>query len=456
MKLFLDTMVFLHYRSIDEIDLFKLFESSDLTVVIPRITLRELDRHKVSVHSRRIQGRARMALKKIERWSNGGQVRKGISATFFPKLPTFDYSLYGLNPEWSDDILIGTILQYKLENPDEQVVLVTQDTGARMTASHLGIRVFALPDEFQLAVEPDPLEEENRELSRQIEKLRKGIPRIVVAFAEDQDAKSHAVFTVSPPPPSVEGQISRKIQELRLKFPKHKRPNEDSVPQEDSSALYPSTSSLLRLHEGVFGTFNRIPPEEYQRYNNEIDNYVVAYEEFLRSSWEYRAACLRTICFQIELRNEGFAPAEDVDAQFHFPDGFTLTTEDERPAPPGEPATPRKPRTRSEEMADRVRLVERGIPHTLLDSMFTPPSAFSLRRTNSYEIRDHFSRIKHGDTVALPRLHLTFDSFESAKSFTCRYVVRPANLPEPLQGELSFVIKQAPAPPASSNKEQIQ
>ena len=71
MKLFLDSMLYLHYRAVEEIDLCAQFRTDTLTVVIPRIVLRELDKHKTTHPSSKVRERARRILKKIEQWTTG-------------------------------------------------------------------------------------------------------------------------------------------------------------------------------------------------------------------------------------------------------------------------------------------------------------------------------------------------------------------------------------------------
>ena len=66
----------------------------------------------------------------------------------------------------------------------------------------------------------------------------------------------------------------------------------------------------------------------------------------------------------------------------------------------------------------------------------------SIKRTESYDVEYHIQKIKHGDRVVLPKMILTFDSYESACSFNCQYTIRPANLPEAIVGELHFVIEK--------------
>ena len=108
LKIFVDANVYLHYRSIEEIDLPAILGAENVTVVIPRITLKELDKENSTHPSRKIRDRAHRALKKIEEWTSGkGEVRCGVLAEFYPKIPTLDYEGYGLSSVWNDDVLLA-------------------------------------------------------------------------------------------------------------------------------------------------------------------------------------------------------------------------------------------------------------------------------------------------------------------------------------------------------------
>ena len=67
-KIFIDTMIFLHYKAIDGIDLCCLLNVDELVIVIPRITLRELDKHKNIHASKKVRDRAKRIVSKLENW----------------------------------------------------------------------------------------------------------------------------------------------------------------------------------------------------------------------------------------------------------------------------------------------------------------------------------------------------------------------------------------------------
>jgi hypothetical protein len=448
MKVFFDTMIYLHYRSIDELDLVAVLGPPPHTILVPRITLRELDKHKNTHSSSRLRERARKTLKKIERWAAGEEIRPGVFMDFLAAMPTVDYQRLGLNPEWNDDVLIASVLQYQTDHPDDtSVTLVTQDSGPRMTASQLGVQVVELPDDCKLPAEVDPLEAENRELLRTISTLQNALPKLIVSFAGSDEPEHHASFVLPAPPDSMENEIARKIEELKAKLSKHHPPQ--ATPPNPKSP-----GSLLQAQLAGLSYMDPIPSEEYERYNQGTDDYLKSYEHYMRETWEVQAATRRSIRFEIEIRNTGTSPAKDVDVMLHFPDGFRLFSEEDLPSMPKEPRPPRKPRSRMQMMTDSIGL----IPHLDMIRPSLPdlqmPSSFSIERTQSYDVRDHFLRIKHGDKVVLPEMFLTFDAYESACSFSCQYTVRPANLPTPITEDLHFVIEKENANKAMDSDEE--
>jgi hypothetical protein len=429
-------MVYLHYRSLEDLDLPALLSAESVTVVVPRITLRELDKHKNTHQLSRIRDRARRILQKIEKWTAGSTpIRPGVVAEFYPGTPSINYAEHGLNPEWSDDVLIASVLQYKQAHADETVVLITQDSGPTLTASHLNITVLQLPEEYRLAPESDPLEIENQELSKALARLQNALPQLLVCFAGSEDPITFARFAVSPPPVSMEAEIAKTLADLKSKLPKRYPPPAAPVTEPHAlGEIQTLLSNLLSIHP--------IPPDEYERYNREVEAFLVKYENYMRATWAVNAAARCSIQFQIEIRNIGTAPADDVDVELHFPNGFRLFSKDELPDAPEEPRPPRQPRTKTEMMTDSLG----HIPHLYVPRASLPdlklPTSFSIKRTGSYTVTDHFRRIKHGSQGTMPEMVLTFDSYESASSFNCNYMIRPANLPDPVTGQLHFVIEK--------------
>ncbi len=426
MKLFFDTMIYLQYRSIEELDIAKIFGPYPHTILIPRITIRELDKHK-NGESNRLKKRAERVLKQIKRWTSGNTIRPGLTAEYWPTLPQVDFGSLGLNPDWNDDLLIASILQYKSEYPNEIVTLVTQDSGPALTASHLDISVQDFPEEWKLPAEENSLEKENRELIKKIATIENAFPKLVISF-EDTPRLSNKKFKLPPRPPTDRFQIDRIINSIRKKWP------EQSPPKKGNNSQLPHWVTLNSLN-----SIDAIAPGEYERYNRDITRYLNEYEQYLVNLCDSEESEFRKISFQIVIENIGNSPAEDLDIRLHFPNGLRLFEEDDLPPLPEQPQPPTKPRTAIDILmqssrfpTDIYRIISKENSHLKLSSS-------SINGVNNYE--DNFGKIKHGDKIFLPRLVIIFDSFESATSLSCQYSLRPANLPQAIKGDMHFVIE---------------
>lgn len=434
--IFLDTMIFLHYVSIEEIDFLSLLDADKITIVIPRITIRELDKAKNVHNQSRIRERAKKVLHKIEKWMLPAEpIRSGITLLKYESLPSVPFEKYGLNPEWSDDFLLATIMQYKHENPNAEIYLISQDSGPRLTAQHLGIPALELPQEFKLPAIADPIELENIELRKKVSKLQSALPQMIVCFAGSEPPESHAKFMLPAPIKPIDDEIEAALKEIKEKYPKR------YPPAVKGSDTHPNIAAALFALQPLMQT----SPDEYDRYNSDVDEYLTLYDQYMKESWKIKEIRSRTIQFQLEVRNIGTAPADDVDFYFYFPDGFTMVTEEDLLPFPKKPKPPVEPRSQAQiftESIDRLRhFPDISLPRPYLPKI-DQPSTFHLRRTKSYELTDHTQRIKHGDYFLFPELYITFDSFETAASFSCDYTIRPANLPESLQGKLHFIIEK--------------
>ena len=433
-KVFIDTMVFLHYRFIDEIDLPKILDAKSVTIVIPRITLRELDDHKNGHKLPKIRDRAKRIQKSMLDWiENKKPVRQGVSIHNYYKVPSPEYfQKNGLKPDWNDDILIASILQFKEDNSEDEVVLITQDIGPRLTANQFNIPVISLSEKDKLSIEPDPVELENKKLKKELAKIKGALPELVLYFSGSNEEENFKKFVVRPPIESDENQINKIMADLKKKHPKQNPP----LREERRVAFSKEDLSVF-----IDDSYN-IPLEEYDRYNNELDSFFINYENYVREIWEANDRSKRTIRFELEVRNIGSAPADDVDLYIYFPDGFQLFTIENQPKLPKEPSPPQKPRTRKSLLVQNSPVIQNLSNFNRLSDFEMSPF-YKLKRTKSYEFTDYYKRIKHGDSVKLTELILVFDSYETAKSFNCDYTFSVANLPGPIKGRLDFIIERS-------------
>jgi hypothetical protein len=435
--IFLDTMIYLHYKAVEEVDWRNVFGVDEVLVVVPRITIRELDKHKDHHESSKIRNRARKRLQIIEKWAEAETttVRPGVLARVYNKLPTCDFAALHLDRNRADDLLVATIAQYQQDNPTQQVLLITQDTTPRLTARALGLQASGISDEFALRGEIDPVEQENRELRRQLDRMQNAAPKLLFGFAGEE--RPSALMKASlVRPQSKESWISSEMQKVR----------QNHRPRRPSAATLGSFAAAV----SVLGV---IPPEEYDRYNRDLERFFEKYEGYLAKAWSEKLMEGLSIQLCFELLNDGGAPAEEIDFHLHFPDGFTLDQHSEAMfdiAEPPQPPTP--PRTQMQMigeslpsslgysgMYDRAILpdfsrLERQRPPNL-----TPPE---IQRGDSYDVRWELRLLKHKQAIGLHSLVAIFGSYEKAASFGVEYRIQAANVLDPLEGTLHVVVEK--------------
>lgn len=425
---FNDTNIYLHFRPIWEIKWLDLLNCRKVEIILPPITLKDLDKHKSTHSSDRIRKRARSILQELEqRVTRGGLLlREDVELNFLTIVPTIDYFSVGLDPEWPDDYLLATILSFKQEDPSRNVVLVSDDTGIRMKARPLGIEILELPDTYRLLNDPDPLVEENRRLKVQIAKLTSAKPDLNLNFDTGENRK---IFTYPVAPPETEKEraalIAREVEKVR-KEKKHR-----AHPLTGFTPSHPSES-------------------EIRRYNTELEDYLIEHERYLNvvTDWQF----LRTKIFSITLEvvNNGGAPAEDIDVILFFSGDFELYSQDDLPEKPTPPDPPDPPMSAGDMWARRYPHRALYDPTVLSRVADLGPSPYyekpnvtgpEIRFTNNYEVQYHVRRLKHGLVAELDPIYLDFSGSQNIESFHAEYRIIAGNIPEQIEGQIHLIME---------------
>src|SRR6266566_2144805 len=399
---FLDSMIFLHYKPIEDVDWAVEVGADRACIVGPRVTIAELDKHKDTHRLRTIRDRARRVLMRLEGYFPKAELRPMVEVAYYPVRPTpVDIKEKGLDPESNDDVLIATVLQYGAKNPGVEVVLVSADTGPRLTARHHNIPVLAPRDELLLPGEPDPLVKENEDLRRQVLKLQGARPDLALEF-EESDQPTHLQLRMLGPLPYPQEQISAELAKLGVKYP---------------IAVRQARAAPFVVQIGA--------DEDHERYNRDRSAFLTAYEAYLKAKWEHDNLLRRTASLRLKLVNKGSQPADDVDIRLHFPDGFKLLEKKQQQKPPVAPTPPAPPRTPEEVMRAMaglsLRLPDyRGLAGIHLNESIAAAlgnvSGLRIKKSNSYDVELHVAALKHGFTESLPEFIVEFDS-DRAKSF---------------------------------------
>lgn len=441
---FLDTNVYLHYQLFDQINWPEVLKASEVTIVVPPVTVRELNKHK-ELHPRsRVKERAGTVLRKLfSLFESGSQahLRDSVEMWLEDRDPMIDFAAFQLNHDIQDDQLIASIIMLQNEKPEAEVILVTSDAGLTLMAKakRRGIPTAILPDDLKLAEEPDPHQLRVRELEQKVRALELKVPQLSLVF---EDGRQHATFVLPHPVELTQEELASKQRWLEQQYPKMEHQSRQTRELPEHLASMAEAIASLNVSLG-----NVLLPEDIERYNTELDKFYQTWAEYLRKYVWYQNLKHRTVKLSIFVANDGTAPAEDVDVFLHFPDGFKLTDEQGFPKPPGPPEPPAKPRTRMQQLLETMSwpLVSMPplasyMPHPVLP----PPnvSTPNIRQTSSYDVDFHVQRIKHKLQESAEPLYIVFETFESAQSFQISYRILAANLPDEVTGKLHVIISK--------------
>lgn len=451
-SVFVDTMIYLHFNRLDSIPLKTIVGDDQISIVLPRVTIKELDYHKDSHSQQSVRDRARRMLSEIERADEGGSFFFGYPIEVLLNWPAINDDLVGLNKDRQDDVLLASILEYKSRNPNRRSLVVTDDTGLRLACRQHGIERIGLERKYQLPPEADRHAQEARKLRIENERLKSSIPKLEFGFCSPDgplDHCKHRLPSILFKPNDVEAARARlhqlcpvveKFPPLdggKLKAALASLPEDQSVRDAILSLKQVGTAKTFPLH---------IEDSEYERYSRERVTYLERCEQYLTNLAEHDHLLSLTIDIEMELRNTGRSPGEDVDLHAHFPDGFELTERGGFAREPMPPEPPKPPRSIAHNLSRAIELcLDRQLPDYARFKLpsFAPPSSFRLAKTQSYDLSDHFDRVKHGYCQQLPPLKCTFSSIDDLKSFSVDFSITAANLQVATEGTLHVIIERS-------------
>ncbi|PYK00858.1 MAG: hypothetical protein DME23_05885 [Verrucomicrobia bacterium] len=439
--LFVDTNVLLHYRRLEEIDWLTLSKSGEVVIVLCPAVIRELDHHKVTHPQNKFRKRAQEIITSLHSRLSGVDadvIRDGVRLEFLAEDPDLDFGAHKLRPELTDDWMIASGIVWKQKHPNDETRIVSADLGISIKARVSGIPVFAPLETDKLAEELDSDEKRLMQLQKELAEIRNTLPSLSLCFWREPQGQNFVRFCIQSPVTYDAESVAEELARIRSKHP--------LLPPPDKRGRV-RLSELERIKQQLSGELSLpITQEDADRYNSSLGKFYQSYEAYLRNLHDHRNKELLKIVFETGLENGGSAPAEDVDIHLHFPDGFQLFDGDDLvPEAPEPPSPPNRPGTFGFgdfglRAFQNIRLAQSVIPRV------GPPTNVSspfIKRTNSYDVRSHVNKAKHGYTLRVAKFTAIFDSYESAGSFRIDYSISAANLPKAADGHLSVVVEKA-------------
>jgi hypothetical protein len=202
--------------------------------------------------------------------------------------------------------------------------------------------------------------------------------------------------------------------------------------------------SMLNPASGMGALFMEKQDPGY--YNKQLEEFYAAHEKYVVQLNEFEERKQATIILEIELANTGSAPAKDIHILMHFPDGLEVYEEDGFESSMVEPTEPKVPLVSAlygiRAMASwpsAPLFVPPRIPS--IQSIHSNVTGWSVKRSDSYEVRGHVKELTHGLRVRIGSLFVVFESRETVNSFAIDYQLLTASPPQQLSGKLHVIVE---------------
>jgi len=413
MTLFPDSNVFIHFQPIENWSWTA--QKDHFQIGLCLCTINELDKVKYSSSNNNVKRRVQDIIKKFS-VSTSLILNNVPFIIYMPPSLQDSLSSLSLDKDDKDDLFIATVLKYIETQSNENVQIISNDLGVQLKCKAHNIQ-FTVPSSEYLIIEEDNTGKEIRKLITELDRVKNLQPKLRLQF---DNGEAYKKFDVEEPWKEYEDEIIKEMEIIKEKNPLLEPEKEDD-------------SDKFRM----FNLYKRTP-ERVASYNEALKEFYSDYEIYLRKNKVYAYKEKLTIILKIELSNSGNTPAEDIDVYMHFPDGFKLGEKDDYYAKESEPSPP--------DLAFHSMA-----PHDfskIMPSLMMPRlpnfdlGGFSIKRTNSYDVNDHFRSIKHNHVGKINTMYVMFDRFEDVKNFEIDYEITAANMVEIEKGKLIVIAEK--------------
>ena len=223
LSFFLDTNLFIQCRPLEELDWSEWADFEEVHLIVCRTVQREIDQQKhrgngrVPQHARKTSSLFRSIIEtgyKVIR-DEGPQVKLVLESSSVPSPELKDRLDYNK----PDDEIVGFLYQYKQQEPNADVRLLTYDTGPMMTAKSLNLPFVEIKDDWLLPPESNETERENRRLKEEVAHLKKAEPQFRIRCLDGNESEIDVLEVECPFGPLNEQEASRFIEQVKNIFP---------------------------------------------------------------------------------------------------------------------------------------------------------------------------------------------------------------------------------------------
>ena len=412
--LFLDTNIYLHYIDVEQINWNKIVGDADITIVVPRITLREIDQHKDQSRGK-IQKRAKaISAKFAQIFLDGKTFKYTFALCDEPAASSFDGGKFNIHI--NDDWFILSALHSNYDVAD--IVVISSDTNLLLKAKENGLDFRKMSDEYRLKEELSDEEKEIKALKIELEKYKNRQPKPSVIFEKEESDK---LILKRPNKRDLEDELSIYMENLKKEYPYWER-------------------GKVCTSSNLFGLNLLVTQEQIDKYNAELNDYFEEEEEFQRFLLQKDILDERFRELSFGISNDGNAQTGDMNVFIEFPEHINLYNRDSKisidniaPVKPTSYGLDRK-FLRSMEVENYLRPFGNGIPQ-----IYCWDTEHPIKKR---EFKFKYSNLNHGGMIRyLDIKDSIYIDIGSCDSFNIRWGIIDSKLIEPIEGILHVIIE---------------
>lgn len=423
---FLDTNIFLHFQSFDQIPWQEELKAATVRLHVAAVVVSELNKHGEKHAVGHIRERARKILKRIRECflSGTGEVADRVVLCCDAELEGFDMAARQLDPSSQDDCILAAILDYKERHPHERVLLVTDDAPFAVRAYTKGVASVELSERLRLPPQADAKVQEIRELKEKLRDVERRLPRLSLTFPDENAYLEVAIF-----PDVIVTEADAQNYVRSQVAPLHPG---DTVERWNSIATNYKLAKSRELSESVaplMDMMSSIAEMVAMKASTDREIYFDRFASFFVEWWKHTNEMRRTKELRLVLTNTGTTPAEEINIFLRVPKSVGIFPAGGLPPAPSPPPLPGQKRG---PVIDPKSAAQVAQAHPI---RYVRPVEFP----DCWELQYQLPRLNHHVTELLAGLHVRFPSHPAPRPFQIEYRIAAVNMPDPVRGALSII-----------------
>ncbi len=436
---FLDTNIFIQCQEIRDIDWKAELGASEICLVIAPVVFEELDVFKDNHKNRRKRDRARRSIELVESILDSPHrlVRDGVFLDIAPDLYRMEFGAYNLSPEYNDDRLVASAIGWSHQHSDDDLILVSHDSGPRMKARQRELQVKKLSEKYRLPDQLDPRDKEIRELKSKLAQIENAQPKLQLGFRDSMGKLVNFLHASNDFSQAL-------ISDAELNAIIETKQGELQYVRQEQSIESDRLSSLA-----VFASLSKfVTNSQIDEYYRQLEVYLEGYRDYLLDESLASIFPHRSIEVHLVLQNAGSTPAQNVEVRLDV-QGCSEILLQVPEVPPYEPSPPAKPEPRLPfdfGPYDRSILPYLGYGIHNNDIDLGPPWEEWTRETDSsgtawFEYK--IAKLPHHRNCDIEEIYLMFyKDNDFPETVTIDYEVTADNMVDMLAGSLTVIVNK--------------